>query len=395
MVGLVAITAIKLVLAAHWGWTNDIPQAQMHAEAFLAGRHHLSPWSIDPTYATIFPLGYYVLSCSAVLAAQATGWPFAFWIKVPAILADLVIALALRAMPRGGGRAAFLYMVNPVSFLLAVYHGQLHTVATMEAVLALWAAERGRSGLSGAALGLAASVRQHFGLLILPLGLIVRPRWRSLLLSFALVTVLANLTLLGTYRRNIIASPVWAYGAWGYGMLLLQGPRLLRLSGLERFASLTDGINGWLSAHGPWLYWGWAAVFCAWIFWRARTHRLPDAWHAALFFLTGLYTISPGFGVQWLIWALPFWLVVNRREAMGYLVLASLFLAGSYWQWTLNAHYGLASITAHLEQLSRTDIAGVTLVGVAGLLTWGYCARTAWALSVAQRDTQGGVPSCA
>ena len=72
MVGAVAITAIKLVLAAHWGWTNDIPQTQMHAEAFLAGHHHRSLGSAHPTYATIFPLGYYVLSCSAVLVAQAT-----------------------------------------------------------------------------------------------------------------------------------------------------------------------------------------------------------------------------------------------------------------------------------------------------------------------------------
>lgn len=381
---VVVITAIKLILAAHWGWTNNIPEAQMHAEAFLAGRHHLSPWNVNPTYATIFPLGYYVLSCGVVLAAQATGWPFAFWLKVPAILADVVIAWALSTARQGGRSMAWWYLCNPVTFLLSVYHGQLHTVATMGAVLAVRAAERRRSGLSGLALGLAASVRQHFGLLILPLGLAVRPRWRSLLLSFALVAVLANLTLLGTYRKGIMASPVWAYGAWGYGMLLLQGPRLLALVGCSGMASVTEGVNHALQLHGSKLYWVWAALFWGWIWRRHRRRQAPDLWRSALVFLLGLYAISPGFGVQWLVWALPFWLLVNRREAVRYSILAGLFLAGSYWQWSLNAKYGVESMTANLSLLQRADLIGVLLVGVCGLLTWLFCVRATWRLAWAR-----------
>lgn len=372
---LVAITAIKLILAAHWGWTNDIPQTLVQAQAFLE-----SPHILRPSVPSIFPLGYYLFATAPLVASMWTGLSYAFWIKVPAILADLVIALALRAMPRGGDRAAFLYMVNPVSFLLAVYHGQLHTVATMGAVLALWAAARGRSGLSGLALGLAASVRQHFGLLILPLGLAVRPRWR-LLLSFALVVVLANLTLLGTYRTGIMASPVWAYGAWGYGMLLLQGPRLLALLGCAGMASVTEGVNHALQLHGPKLYWIWTALFWGWIWRRHQRRQAPDLWRSALVFLLGLYAISPGFGVQWLVWALPFWLLVNRREAVRYSILAGFFLAGSYWQWGLNAKYGVESITANLSLLQRVDLIGVLLVGVCGLLTWLSCVRATWRLA--------------
>ena len=381
LVWLIVVTLVKLALASVWGWTNDIPQTLRHAEAFLAGRDHFSPWNVNPTYATIFPLGYYALSCGAVLAARATGWPFAFWIKVPAILADAVIAWLLWTAPRGGRRTALWYLVNPVTFLLSVYHGQFHTAATAAAVLAVWAAARGRPGLSGLALGLAASVRQHFGLLILPLGLAVRPRWRSLLLCFALVAVLANLTLLGTYRKGIMTSPVWAYGAWGYGMLLLQGPRLLALLGCSGMVSVTEWVNHALQLHGPKLYWIWAALFWGWIWRRHQRHQAPDLWRSALLFLLGLYAISPGFGVQWLIWVLPFWLVVNRREAIGYSVLAGLFLAGSYWQWNLNATYGVESITANLSRLQRADLIGVLLVGVCGLLTWLYCVRATWRLA--------------
>ena len=84
--------------------------------------------------------------------------------------------------------------------------------------------------------------------------------------------------------------------------------------------------------------------------------------------------------MQWLVWAVPFWLVVNRREAMRYSLLAGAFLAGCYWQWGLNEKYGVGSLTAHLNQLTTGDLVGVLLVGAVGLLTWLYCARTAWRL---------------
>jgi len=137
IVAVAGLTLLKLILAFHWGWTNNIPETLLHAEAFLAGRHYLSPWNINPTYTTIFPLGYYVLSCGAVLAAHATGWPFAFWIKVPAILADAVMAWVLCTARQGGKPVAWGYLCNPVTLLLSVYHGQLHTVATLGAVLAV------------------------------------------------------------------------------------------------------------------------------------------------------------------------------------------------------------------------------------------------------------------
>ncbi|MBI4353883.1 MAG: hypothetical protein HY595_01470, partial [Candidatus Omnitrophica bacterium] len=177
------------------------------------------------------------------------------------------------------------------------------------------------------------------------------------------------------------ASPVWAYGAWGYGMLLLQGPRLLEWCGLEGMMEAATGVNQWLQTYGPKVYWGWAAVFLGWVWRRYRRHEPADPRREGLVFLLGLYAVSPGFGVQWLIWALPFWLLVNRRAAVGYSLLAGLFLAGIYWQAGLNATYGLESITANLALLQRADLVGVLLVGVCGLLTWLYCVRAAWRLA--------------
>ena len=300
---------------------------------------------------------------------------------MPAILADLVIALLLNSSPRGGRRAALAYLLNPVTFLLSVYHGQLHTAATAGAVLALWAADRGQGGLSGVALGAAVSIRHHFGLLIAPLLLRFQAHRCAIALAFGLIVVLANAPLLGSYRSGRLAAPIWVYGAWGYTMLLQQGPRVLELIGLRGASSMVAGVNTLMRAAGPAVYWAWAAVFAAWTWRRARQGTLTDAWRAALFFLVGQYAISPGFGVQWLIWALPFWLIVDAAGAVRYSVLAGVFLAGSYWQASLNAKYALGSITAHLPLLSPVDLAGVLLVGIAGLLTWGYCVRAAWRLA--------------
>ncbi len=374
--GLVTITVIKLILAACWGWTNDIPQTLAQAEAFLHSPHVLRPES-----PAIFPLGYYWFATAPLLASMWTGLSYAFWLKVPAILADALIALTLRTMSRGGDRIAFLYLVNPVSFLLSVYHGQLHTVATAGAVLALWYAERHRRMASGVALGLSASVRQHFGFLILPLILASRTRRVVIVAGFSLVTLLANATLFGTYRPGIVASPVWAYGAWGYGMLALQGPRLLEWFGFEGMVEALANVNQWLQTYGPRVYWVWAAVFLGWVWRRHQRNESADLWREGLVFLLGLYVVSPGFGVQWLIWVLPFWLLVNRRAAVRYSLVAGLFLAGAYWQAGLNAKYGLGSITANLPLLQRADLVGVLLVGVCGLLTWLYCVRAVWQLA--------------
>lgn len=377
---LLAVTLIKLLVAACWGGTNDIPQTLEQARAFLAGRDILSPEQTGGNPA-FFPLGHYLIASVAFVASQWTHVPFSLLIKVPAILADLAVSVVLGVRPRGGPRAAFLYMVNPVTFLLSVYHGQLHTVAVAGAVAALWVAAKGQSRLSGFLLGLAASVRQHFGLLLIPL--LFRPgRARvTLLASFAVTVFVLNVWLLQSAHPAQLLSPTWIYGSWGYGLLLRQGPRVLSLFGITGLEAVVEGVNLALLRYGFLIHWVWAGAFLLWYRQRSRAGNAPEPWQGSLFFLVGLYALSPGLAVQWLVWALPFWLIVNRRDAMWYSVLAGLFLAGSYWQWTLNQKYGLDSITANLTHLTPVDLTGVILVGTIGLLTWGYCARAAWRLA--------------
>ena len=372
---LIAVTLVKLVLAAFWGGTADIPQTLAQAQALLAGRDLLDPTSTggNPSF---FPIGHYAIAAGCLWLSQLTRMPFSFWIKTPAIFADLGVSWLLRSMPRGGNKAAFLYIVNPVTFLLSVYHGQLHTVAMAAALLAYWFADRGWSGRSGWMLGVAASVRQHFAVLLLPL--IIRPRANRARLTLACIAtaLVINLPLFTSAHLIRILFPTWTYGSWGYAMLFQHSPQLLGLAGGHGPSILTT-LNQALHTYGPLFYLLWAAGF---VIWTIRSHS-DDPWAAALLFLLGIYVISPGFGVQWLIWVVPFWLMVSYRQAAGYSLIAGVFLAGSYWQWSLNAKYGIDALTANLHQLSRSDLAGVVLVGVCGALTWLYAAQAAWRLA--------------
>jgi len=144
LIVFIVITAVKLAMAAVWGWTADIPQTEAQARAFLLGGDLLDP-AVTGHNPSFFPLGHYLIAAGCALASDATHLPFAFLIKVPAILADLAIASWMRTIPKTGNTGALLYLLNPVTWLLSVYHGQLHTVAVAAAWCAIWLAEERRS----------------------------------------------------------------------------------------------------------------------------------------------------------------------------------------------------------------------------------------------------------
>jgi len=159
---------------------------------------------------------------------------------------------------------------------------------------------------------------------------------------------------------------------------LLQVPRVLALIGWRTggaFAVVSESIQRW----GPAFLWVWAVTFSVWCLRQALLRRL-DPWRASLLFLVGLYAVTPGLGVQWLIWALPFWIVVHSRQALAYSLLAGAFVAGSYWQWTLIPRYGVRSLTANLSMLSPADLLGIFVVGAVGVLTWMHCVWASWRL---------------
>jgi len=195
---LLAATAAKLVLAVFAGGTLDVQNQLLQARAWARGGDMLDSETVgNPAF---FPTGHFVIVRAALAAAELSGTPFAFWIKVPAILADLGVALLLLRVPAAGAAAALLFMANPVTLLLAVHHGQVHTVAAAIAAaiaaLALALAERGLPRSAAVVRALAASVRQHLAALVLPLLRATRGDRLQAAALFAAVLFVVNAPLL-------------------------------------------------------------------------------------------------------------------------------------------------------------------------------------------------------
>jgi hypothetical protein len=368
---IAAFTLLKIAATAYVGGSADVGNQRSQAVAFLS-RLDVSDPANTGSNPSFFPAGHYGLCATSLLASRWLGLPFERTVKWPAILADAGLAAFL--LSRAGATTALLYLFNPLSTVLSVYHGQMHTVAVFLACLALGLAEAGRPAAGGAILAAAASVRQHLALLMMPLLRGADSR-KLLLAAFAAPLVAFNLPLFVDAERlwARAAAPAVNYGAWGWSMLLLQGPRLLQLAGVPDVAAALAGLNDLAHAHAD--KWGlvWGASFAV----LALRRTDLSAWRAAFVYLLGIYVLNPGVAVQWLIYGLPFFLLLERRcLALVYTALASAFVLGSYWQWTLNRKYRLASLTANLDRILPAELMGVVAVGALGLLTWLLCGVT-------------------
>ena len=306
---------------------------------------------------------------SSILISNILPISFDLTIKIPSILSDFIISLILLKNSRGGALPALVYMFNPVTFLLSVYHGQLHTVAVLGAVLSVWFLKSQSLLLSAFALALTSSIRQNFSVMIILLtkksGKLLHP---SLILFFLLLFFI-NIPLFGSPHLMNVFNPVSNYGMWGYTLLLSHLPKLLLLVGFNSIEVLLRPINNTLSLYGGVFYIFWAIIF-SFLHWHGK---FRDEWTATLFLLLGFYTVGTGFGIQRLVWVIPFFLIYSIRKGFIFILLASNFLVGSYWQWTLNIKYNVDSITANLDILNRIDLLGLVFVGIFGFSTWLYC----------------------
>jgi hypothetical protein len=193
-------------------------------------------------------------------------------------------------------------------------------------------------------------------------------------LAFLTTATLLNAHVLLTAAHpervlNPAAAGTPNYGWWGYAVPLHRIAREISAAARQPLPAVLLFADDQLRRHGVALVWAWSAMFAVW---ALRRHR--DPWRAALLFVMGIYAVAPGIGVQWLIWAVPFQLVADRRHAPWYGLLAGSYLVGSYWHWSLRATYHVASVTR--ENISGVDRGGVFLVGMLGLATWAFCVWT-------------------
>ncbi len=268
------------------------------------------------------PLPGYLASWSLTLA-EALGVRFGIVFKLFQVLADAIAAFLLwrrwrSTSPRAAAVATALFSWNPVSLLISSHHGNTDCLCAMLCLLAADLIERRRALGAGLALGAAINVKLIPVLLIPALALAVRER-RDLVrftagLAIAAVPFLPVLLAAGpAFQRNALAyrSNV---DNWGVNLFVLQsqGTRLAVVA--KRFASFYNPTGRTFIL---------AAMLAI-----AVAGRLRPVWLAydlgAICF-SAFLVLTPGFGIQYIVYPVPLLFAANVRWATKYALLAGLF----------------------------------------------------------------------
>ena len=343
------------------GATFDIDSYRLVTDALLSGQEvYVAAVGRHP----YLPFQMYVMGAMAALAT-ATGLPYVVAIKLPAVLADVALTgLIYRMVTEGGagGRQgrdwaaylALLYALNPVSLLVSSYHGQFEAITLLLLAASLWLFERRRAGASGAALGLAI-LNKTWPVAFLPVVLIRLSSWRARFGYAALAVGIPALAIVA-YLLAYNADPAPMLGRalthrgnpgyWGPSAVLV--PAAAARPGLQPLAGALVALRNWLLLA--------AVLFSLW--WTQR-QSARDAW---LTLLLGVFAVTVGFGIQWLVWLVPFGLLVGQDRRLRVYSLAAALM--------LTVHlYGLHMVPWLADWFSpaTTD----WLIRLSGLPAWG------------------------
>jgi hypothetical protein len=282
--------------------------------------------------------------------ALATHVRFELLFKMVALAGDaLAAALLVRAHRDDLGRAArvvTLYAVSLASVLVTGYHGNTDPLCAGLVLLAAVMLDEQRPLAAGLAYAGALNVKL-IPLLIGP-ALVLQLRRPRDLVRFALgasAAILPYLPFLITVPRAFYRAAV-AYNSspnyWGiYGFLLLAGHG-------GRIAPPAAALAPRFWDHGRWF----VLVGVVLVAVLARLRGRADARTGCLAALSAFLVLTPGFGVQYLVYVVPLWFAVEVRRAFVYSTVAGLFMLIIYYDfWTgevpyyslFNRHYPLAA----------------------------------------------------
>lgn len=276
-----------------------------------------------------YPPPWSVVELAALQFSDATGAPFAFWARLPSVLADAAVVLLLYLL--GPSRlalrttGALLYALNPLPILVSSVHGQFDAIAVLSVLAAVYFFTAGRR--YRAALALMSGIAfKAFPVLVVPVFLLALKTWRSRLAFAALATgpvavMLAPFMLAdpaALFRELFAYSGVADHGwlvpvrALGDGLATL-GPQSLTMMGASKYVFLV----------------GYAFLLCVLALGRTADVSSVLVRAVALVF-AAFYVLYGGISSQYLLWLLPFLLLLDLRAAVVYSAFATVALMAFY-----------------------------------------------------------------
>lgn len=359
IIALGIATLIKLVLAVVTIGTNDVATWRSFADnAMLCGRcaYQFAGPSGDP-----FNHPPFIIHFLKLIGTSSTAW-FPFWIRLPAILADIgMVLLATRLIPGISTRLSVLLALNPVSILVSGFHGNTDPLMIFFVVLTVCLIKSGRLNWGAAAFGMAINIKV-VPLLLVPAILIYI--WsRKSARGVVLFVCIAAVVVLALSMPYILSNPLaivkatlgyrGLYGRWGMSLILVGFPisnagheiayRVLQLLVIALTLALAVYLN------------------------RRKFDLVYQI--GLIFFL--LFFLTPAHALQYLAWPVPFILALGFWWSLAYYTSAGLYLFLTYNFWSQGQWY-FADSHIPVELGTASSMAGFACWGVCGLICLRY-----------------------
>lgn len=324
---------IRLMFAPFFGHPFDMFVWLSAGEMYI--KHSINIYSVEevPYYPWGFyaypPLWLYWLSISAWFLNFIPSINFfAFIVKLPIILADLLIAIILYryaklfGIPLSGVKMAALWFLNPLTIFLSSIWGMFDSIAVLFALLGVVKLLEGKKHMSAILLGAGAAVKIFPVILILPALLYMRrievSKFKKdvfgYILYFLIIPVISSIPFLNdpvSYLRRLLFH-FNNVGQFTYWVVL---------------SSFIDpSILGFVST---------VLMVAVIIFISLRVLHTNDAPNNSLInnsalFLLAFLSTSAKVNVQYLTWVLPFLIIILQKDSDRILKLnvLTLYISG-------------------------------------------------------------------
>ncbi len=292
---------------------------------------------------------------------ETTGINFSFWLRLPGILADtgsLILAWRLLKLAPLLPRSPWLLLllaVCPVSMMVSGYHGSTDSLMIFFVLASIYLIEKGeRLWLAGLALGLAVNIKVA-PLMLAPAIYFYLPAMRKRIAYFG---VAAAVFLAGSVPYllldPLILKNVFGYeslyGQWGWSVLMerwyWEAPRYLNPP------HDVTGIHAIFAAIGKSIML--IAILIASYRMNARERGKPPLILQCGFIITLFLFLTPGFGIQYLVWLVPFVIALDLWPTLLFYLTAGIYQLMGYTCWayrTTPPHFCLERDTAFYVML--------------------------------------------
>jgi hypothetical protein len=348
------VLATKIIIAYNTYGTNDAITFEADIAKLVAmGPEELYRQGVEPAKGHKQPFSHSPPMIHGLLLLEQlryqSGLPVRFWLRVGCALADFASLGLLWNIGVRSTAAILLMATSPVSLMISGFHGNTDPLMVCAIMASVWLIQSRRFAWAGVAVGAALSIKLS-ALIFVPALTIAAGAKRSATLAGAALVCFYGLSLPFSWEfPGLILRSVMKYASlYGYW-------------GLPAFSLLTgtDGVYHWYEKLGKFIALGavGAAAVVIWKRERQDDMLLTCGLSAALFLV-----FTPGFGVQYLVYLVP-WLAASRGPAAANFYLISGAFLAAYYTW---GSRGFPWYLANFFSMRYMPVPVFSL----GLLTW-------------------------